>query len=401
MRAGFIVHNPIGTSLGYSIRPRELCRNLSILGCNVQVFSTTDETLKFSESLVVNGVPGWQTLLTRKLHNSGRDLIKNQLMARFFYRKRVFETLSNRLAASLFAKVKSCGIEVLQGETEIASMAAIILGKRLGIPVVADIHGLLVEEAIQYGFLKEGSKQCQQIKSFVSDVLHESDAVVVVSENLKSYLEKDFALDSSKIFCIPNAGKSRGAVRPSWPSSQNLVYAGIFEPWERVNLAIESMPYVLSAHEKARFLIAGDGSLKAHLAKIVINLKVSNSVTFAGIVPYDKIADFMVQSDIAVLPSTLDVVRKVACPIKLFDYLITGLPVVTVVGLWWSDFVRQNNVGLVAENNPKSFATAINDLLSNPDKINAMSEKAIKLVRDKHNWCERAKKLLEIYEKLQ
>jgi glycosyltransferase involved in cell wall biosynthesis len=315
-------------------------------------------------------------------------------------KKRALEVLSQRLAESVFAKVKSRNLEILQGEGEIASMAAVILGNRLGIPVVADIHGLLVEEAILYGFLANDSKHYRETRAFVSDVLHESDAVVVVSDDLGCYLAENYYVDDAKIFCVSNAGTDKGVTKQPRTMPRNLVYAGILEPWERVDLAIASIPHVMNVHGKVRLLIAGSGSLEGYLIKLVNNLRVKDYVSFPGTIPYDKVTDFLVQGDIAVLPSTLDVVRKVACPIKLFDYLAAGLPVVTVDGLWWSDFVRLNNVGLVADVDPRSFADAINDLLSSPDKIYAMGENAIRLVREKCNWIEMSKKLLGIYEKI-
>jgi glycosyltransferase involved in cell wall biosynthesis len=223
---------------------------------------------------------------------------------------------------------------------------------------------------------------------------------VVVSENLGRCLEKDFAVSGAKIFSIPNAATPRGVTRPLRYRLQNLVYAGILEPWERVDIAVESMPHVINRHEKTRLLIAGSGSLKGQLIKLANNLGVNDHVNFIGTIPYTMVTSFLVQGDVAVLPSTIDIVRSVACPIKLFDYLASGLPVVTVDGLWWSDFVRLNNVGLVTKDDPESFAGAINDLLSNPDRANVMSKNAVQLVRDRYNWSEMSKKLLKVYEKI-
>jgi glycogen synthase len=400
MRVGIIVDNPINAALGYSIRPRELSTNLAKLGCEVYVFSPVDKSLQLSENFFIKGIPNWQEFFATKLHKSTRKMFKNSFTARYLYRKKVLDLISKRLARSLSAKVKDCNIDVLQGETEIASMTAIIIGKRLGIPVVADIHGLLVEEAVQCGFLKEGTKEYRETRTFVSKVFRESDAIVVASENLGNFISADFSIDNSKIFEVQNAATPRKVTRPLRYSLQNLVYAGILEPWERVDLAIASLPYVIKQHEKTKLLIAGGGSLKDHLVKLTNNLNLNNNVTFVGEIPYRKISDFLAQGDIAVLPSTTDIVRKVACPIKLFDYLATGLPVVTVDGLWWSDFVKSNNVGLVTKNDPQSFAEAINELLSRPDRTNKMSENAIRLVRDRYNWLEISKSLLNVYERI-
>lgn len=400
MRVAIIVDHPFEAPLGYSIRPKQLSVHLAKLGCEVHVLSPIDVRYKFSNNLILHGISSHKAIFMKRLHRLLRKTYKNSVFARYLYRRRVLNRLAKQLADSLYLKVKNCGAEVLQGEKEIAAMAAVILGKRLGIPVVADIHGLLAEEAVQYGFIESGGREYFESIAFVSEVLCESDAVVVVSESLKDYLVKSSGIDDRKIFTVPNAGTFRGIIRSSKAMPRNIVYAGILEPWERVELAIKSMLYVTKVKREARLLIAGTGSIEKDLVKLVNRLKLNDYVSFIGTIPYEKVAGFLAQGDVAVLPSTTDIVRKVACPIKLFDYLAIGLPVVTINGLWWSDFVRLHGVGLASDDEPKSFANAINELLSSPDKISVMSKNAVKLVKQQYNWREMAKKMLEVYEKL-
>jgi len=400
MRVGVIVDHPFEAPLGYSIRPRELSMNLAELGCKVYVFSPVDVSRRFSNNLILYGGSSGKIYFMKIFHGLLRKAYKSSLFARYLFRREVLEFLAKRLADSLYSKVKNCNLDVLQGEKEIAAMAAIYISKRLGIPVVSDIHGLLAEEAVQYGFIKDRSEEYLKIRKFVSDVLYNSNAIIVVSESLKDYFVENLNCNNKNFFTIPNAGIFRGIVRPFRPMPCNIVYAGIIEPWERVNLVIESMSYVVKVNRKAKLLIAGAGSLKNDLVKLVKRLKLSDCVSFVGLIPYDKISNFLVQGDVAVLPSTKDVVRKVACPIKLFDYLAAGLPVVTVDGLWWSNFVKIHDVGVAVKDEPKSFADAINDLLSNPDKIDAMGKNAVNLIQYQYNWRNMAKKLLKVYEKI-
>jgi glycosyltransferase involved in cell wall biosynthesis len=401
LRVGIIVDNPIIAAAGYSIRPRELAENLAKIGCVVYIFSPVDRNMKLSENVFVKGIPNWQELFTRKFYRSLRKAFKCSFTAQLLYKEKMLKMISKRLARNLLAKVKDCKIDVLQGETEIPSMAAIIIGKSLGIPVVADIHGLLVEEAIQYGFFKEGSEKYHETRAFASQVLHEADGVVVASENLGNFLKEDFSIDASKVFSVPNAARPKEVIKPIRPTLRNLVYAGILEPWERVDLAVDSMVHVVKQNAEASLQIAGGGSLEKNLIKHTSDLTLNNNVTFNGTIEYQKVAGFLVQSDIAVLPSTVDIVREVACPLKLFEYLSVGLPVVTVDGLWWSDFIRSHKVGLVAaKDGPESFANAISELLLSPEKTNEMSKNAVHLINNEYNWFEMSKRLLRVFERI-
>lgn len=400
MRVGVLIDHPFDAPLGYSIRPKELCMRLAELGCEVHAFSPVDIDYKISDNLFLHGNSYPGSYLLGSFHKLLRKAFKSPSSARFLYRKKTLEILAKRFAESTFKRIKDCNVDLIQGEKEIAAMAASFIGKQLGIPVVSDIHGLLAEEAVQYGFVKSESREYIEVRNFVSNVLHNSDVVVAVSDCLKNYLACNFDYDDKRIFVIPNAGSLRKFTKPSRSKPCNIVYAGILEPWEKVDLAIKSMVYVSKVYEKARLLIAGTGSLRNELVRLVKCLKLNEHISFVGTVTYENISDFLAQGDVAVLPSTKDVVRKVACPIKLFDYLATGLPVVTVSGLWWSELVEMHNVGLVVEDKPKSFAEAVNELLASPNVIDVMSKNAINLVKNQYNWREMAKKLLEVYDKL-
>jgi glycosyltransferase involved in cell wall biosynthesis len=400
MRVGIVTDSPIKTALGYSIRPKELAINLAKLGCEVHIFSAVDKGFNISNNVLVHGISAPQAFLADRAYRFARKTFKSSLTAKYLYRKVTLQTLSNRLANSLCSEVKKQNIDILQGEKEIAGMASVSIGKRLGIPAVIDVHGLLAEEAVQYQFIKNNSREFLESRGFVAKALNQADATIVVTEGLKNHFIQIFDMDARHIFVVPNATGIRNVTRQPRNRTCNVMYAGIFEPWERVDLAISSIPHVLKGHNSAKFLFAGSGSLKPVLLKQADEMKVKNNANFVGQIPYEKIADFLVRGDVAVLPSSIDIVRKVACPIKLFDYLGAGLPVVTVKELWWSSFVEENGVGLATEPDPESFGCAIRDLLGDPERINAMSEKAIKLVREKYNWSQMAKMLLQVYEKL-
>lgn len=88
-------------------------------------------------------------------------------------------------------------------------------------------------------------------------------------------------------------------------------------------------------------------------------------------------------------------------PVKLFEYMSAGLPVIASNFPLWKDIVESNNCGICVDPlNPKEIAEAIRYLVNNPDIARKMGENGRKAVLEKYNWENEAKKLLKVYESI-
>jgi glycosyltransferase involved in cell wall biosynthesis len=88
-------------------------------------------------------------------------------------------------------------------------------------------------------------------------------------------------------------------------------------------------------------------------------------------------------------------------PTKLFEYMATGLPVIASNFPHWKEILEDNHCGLVVDPlNPKEIARAIEYLLDHPEEASRMGENGRQAVKDKYNWEEEGKKLLDLYERL-
>jgi len=91
----------------------------------------------------------------------------------------------------------------------------------------------------------------------------------------------------------------------------------------------------------------------------------------------------------------------VAWPVKLFEYMAAGLPVVASNFPLWREIVEGNACGLcVNPLDPKAIAEAIEYLLTHPEKARQMGQNGRRAVEGKYNWEKETQKLLSLYEKL-
>lgn len=88
-----------------------------------------------------------------------------------------------------------------------------------------------------------------------------------------------------------------------------------------------------------------------------------------------------------------------ALPIKMFEYMSAGIPVVASSFPLWKKIVLGNNCGLCVDPlNPNEIASAITYLVSNPKEAMAMGDNGRRLVENQFNWQNEEVKLLKFYE---
>lgn len=88
-------------------------------------------------------------------------------------------------------------------------------------------------------------------------------------------------------------------------------------------------------------------------------------------------------------------------PIKMFEFMAAGLPVVASNFPLWREIIEGNKCGLsVDPQNAEAVRNACMELLNNPENAQVMGRNGKKAVDAKYNWTNEEKKLLELYESI-
>ncbi|KLD97775.1 glycosyltransferase [Aliarcobacter butzleri] len=90
-----------------------------------------------------------------------------------------------------------------------------------------------------------------------------------------------------------------------------------------------------------------------------------------------------------------------ALPVKMFEYMAAGLPVISSNIKLWKKIVEGNNCGIcVNPLEPEEIAEAIEYIMIHSNEAEEMGQNGKKAVIEKYNWGVEEKKLFEIYEAL-
>ena len=116
-----------------------------------------------------------------------------------------------------------------------------------------------------------------------------------------------------------------------------------------------------------------------------------SNIHLTGALPYKEAAKAVAQADVCILPHKVDALTLTLDPIKLYDYLATGLPVVT------TDVAMHSGLKPYVEtaDSPGNFSCAIEKALKEPKDVR---EKRRIASRD-HVWKERAAEALDFLDR--
>jgi glycosyltransferase involved in cell wall biosynthesis len=90
-----------------------------------------------------------------------------------------------------------------------------------------------------------------------------------------------------------------------------------------------------------------------------------------------------------------------ALPVKMFEYMAAGLPVIASNFPLWKQIIEGNQCGLCVDPlDPKAIAKAIDFLVTHPEEAEQMGRNGQKAVLEQYNWGIEEQKLLDLYNSL-
>lgn len=193
----------------------------------------------------------------------------------------------------------------------------------------------------------------------------------------------------------PDVEPAQGASAMAIPRDRRvIVFSGSFRKWHGADALVDIARRVLDGPQghSAFFMFLGQGPQLDEVARRVTRSNLSSHVVLTGGVPYDEVPGYLARASIGVAPYRPSRHRQMSLgfywsPLKIFEYMAMGLPVVTLKNDALAEIIRDDREGyLLDEHDEDGWVHAIERLLEDPDRARIMGRSARKRVKTRFSW---------------
>jgi glycosyltransferase involved in cell wall biosynthesis len=297
-----------------------------------------------------------------------------------------FFVISMLWVTKLFLKKKYNIIHV-HNPPDFQAFAALI-PKLFGSKVILDIHDILPEFYAQKFSVKKNHMIVSFLKLIEKIAAGYSDHVIVANDIWMEILINR-SLRREKINVILNTPDDNIFYTRQRPKEKSrnftLVYHGALKDHFGLETAIKAIGILKSNVQNLKLKIIGEGPLQNKLSELVSEMKIEKIVQFYEAIPIDRIPEFIIQSDVGIVPKRTGIFSSYALSTKLLEYIKLGIPAVVSRAPVEQSYFDENMVMFFEPDNPEDFARAVMELYRKPEKRMELSQNANEFNR-KHNW---------------
>lgn len=294
------------------------------------------------------------------------------------------------------------------GSLFVCAILKVLRGKKLIYDAHEHYPSLIAEDSLFPDFIRP-------LVRFFADVTERvlvrfADAVITVNESLQKHYEQ-IGKGASVIYNFPdlknfNPDKKNDRLEKKYAQNKIVIYEGGVSRKRGLDKFILALPKVRKVVLNVEFLVVGKlfdtSDFEKWIEDYLKKQKLQETFEMIGWKPHEEVVNYINISDVGIIlfqPTHYN--NLIGLPIKLFEYMACGLPVVASNFPEISMVVKEADCGILVDpTDVDEIADAIVYLLEHPEEAMMMGENGRRAVEEKYNWERMEERLLEVYEGL-
>ena len=322
---------------------------------------------------------------------------------------------SARAAAGVLARLHHDeSLDLVYERYSLWSDAAMTWARGHDVASVLEVNAPLIDEQAEHRVLadRDGAE------AIAARAFDAADSIVTVSAPVAEWVGR--RTSSSRVHVIPNGVDTQfiapntpvpevqGRSRPSLEGSRGgfeaqaedglshlnhregtgftVGFVGTLKPWHGVEVLLEAFARLARSDERSRLRIVGDGPQREALTEQAARLGVSDRVDLVGAVAPEDMPGELAAMDVAVAPYPR-LPDFYFSPLKIYEYLAAGLPVVASDIGPCSDILDGGGLGvLVAPGDATELAAVLAGLRSDAGLRTELGQAGRRAAVTRHDW---------------
>jgi len=274
-----------------------------------------------------------------------------------------------------------------------------LLGKR----VIYDIHEYTAEDiATKHWIPTYARRPVSRLVGWIERrAVQQMDGVVVVNDHMadgiRHLVKRPDCLAS--VYNYPDYTPGAETVPAMAEREPVAVYVGVLTRERGWETLLDSGKRLNESFPEARVRVIGRlqsaGIAEPYRA---IEQWADYGVEYEGQIAHQDVFARLQRARVGVIPWLPSINHEQGTPVKLFEYMMAGLPVVASDLRFIRQIVVDTQCGiLVPPGDPVALSAAIEELLRDPLRAQQMGERGRRAVFERYSWATQAERLLKLY----
>ncbi|MDO4784989.1 MAG: glycosyltransferase family 4 protein [Propionibacteriaceae bacterium] len=300
------------------------------------------------------------------------------------------EYAQQQASAEIVQRILVDGADLVYERYSLFSTVLAEVSATAGCPGVLEVNAPLIEEQRTHRVLVDeaaarGALQLQ---------VRAAAATICVSDPVRDWVREQTGTD--RAYTVPNGvSVTRIQPQPEEPGAPVVTFVGTLKPWHGVS---DLLTAASLAKQEWRLRIIGDGPERDALQAQATQLGLD--VDFRGAVaPQDMPAQLSGSAiGVAPYPDLGGEDEQYFSPLKVYEYLAAGLPVVASAVGQLPELL--NDLGtLVPPSNPAALAEAIDALAADPQRRAELGARGREQAERRHSWSGVVDRILDLAQR--
>lgn len=267
--------------------------------------------------------------------------------------------------------------------------------KRLGKKVIYDVHEDVPRQILGKYWINKYLRKLVSafFERYENRIARKLSFIIAATPFIR---ERFFKLNHNCIDICNYPIIGENVVQSDWGIKKNeICYIGSITEMRGIIEIISALEHV-----DARLNLAGEFS-PIELKDKLMNSKGWNQVNNYGYVGREKIYEILSCSKIGIVTLHPAINYLDSLPIKMFEYMSSGIPVIASDFPLWKEIIEKNNCGICVDPlKPVEIANAVRKILGDDDQAKQMGSNGKKAILNIYNWEIEESKMLKVYESL-
>jgi glycosyltransferase involved in cell wall biosynthesis len=309
---------------------------------------------------------------------------------------------NQEMRADLRKRFENDPPDVIFERASLYSVAGVSLARELELPLIVELNAPLAVEQEAYRATGFGNLAAQAERW----VLTQADAVIVVSAELRAHAV-GLGTAPERVHVLPNGvnaslfhqAERDQQVRARWQldGSPVIGFVGGLRPWH----GVEALPVLLEKLNErfpgVRLVVVGDGPLRGELEQGLDQRGLRSQTVLIGQVPHEEVATVIRQFDVAIAPYARPAHPFYFSPLKLFEYMACGIPVVAPELGQIAEIIQHGQSGLLyPPGDIGALSTQCEQLLGDRALRVRIGNQAAREIQERFTWDHNAARVTEL-----